>query len=162
MANADADLYDGLAGINPSEAISRDNAAQMLYNTLDARTKKMTPTTSTNGSIEYTYTDGGTFMLEKFGAVKVEGVVTGNEMAVLTSSATGSHLDANRTRLQVTNYSTNPGNDEQSYFGSSGTVTVQATTGLDELGRSVSVYVKTGSSASRAEIMGDEIGRAHV
>ena len=157
VANADADLYDGLAGINPSEAISRDNAAQMLYNTLDARTKKMTPTTSTNGSIEYTYTDGGTFMLEKFGAVKVEGVVTGNEMAVLTSSATGSHLDANRTRLQVTNYSTNPGNDEQSYFGSSGTVTVQATTGLDELGRSVSVYVKTGSSASRAEIMGDVI-----
>ena len=158
VANADADLYDGLSGINPSEAISRDNAAQMLYNTLDATTKKMTPTTSTNGSIEYTYTDGGSFMQEKFGAVKVEGVVTGNEMATLTTSATGSHLDDNRTRILVTNYGT--GNGEQTSFGNAaGTlaVTVQAVTGLDELGRSVSVYVKTGSSASKAEIMGDVI-----
>ena len=158
IANSEADLYDGLETLDPTQPLNRDNAAQMLFNVLDATTKKMTPTTSTNGSIEYTYTDGGSFMQEKFGAVKVEGVVTGNEMAVLTSSSTGSHLDANRTRILVTNYGT--GNGEQTSFGNAaGTaaVTVQAATGLDELGRKVSVYVKSGSSSSKADIMGDVI-----
>ena len=159
IANSEADLYDGLAGINPSEAISRDNAAQMLYNVLDAKTKVMRPTTSTNGTIEYTYYDGDSFMETKFGAVKVVGVVIANEIADLTSNAAiGGHRDANRTQIRVTNYGT--GNGEQDSFGNAagtGTVTVQATTGLDELGRSVSVFVKSNSSTTKAEIMGDVI-----
>ena len=155
FANSEADLYDGLETIDPTQPLNRDNAAQMLYNVLDAHTKKMIPTTSTNGTVEYTYQDGNSFMQEKFGAVKVEGVVVGNEVARLTSSSTGSSLDANRTYIEATNYkASNPGNGEQSYFDK---FTIQATTGLNELGRGVNVYVKIGSSTSKAEIMGDVI-----
>ena len=151
----DADLYDGLGNINPSQPLSRDGAAQLLYNTLDAFTKKMTPTTSTNGTIEFTYTNGDTMMEEKFNAVKVEGVVVANEDATLSASATGngSHLDADRTRVEITNFGT--GKDQQDDF--SGSITIQAATGLDELGRAVSVYVKKDSNRSKADILGDVI-----
>ena len=153
----DANLYDGIRTVNPTQPISRDNVAQMLYKTLDAFTKKMTPTTSTNGTIEWTYTNGSTMMEEKFNAVKVEGVVVANEFADVTGEDKTA-LEAGKTEIKVTNYSSavNPPKGEQNaYGGGDKTITVKAASGEEDLGRSVSVYVKKGTSASKAELLGD-------
>ena len=156
-ANApECDLYDDLSGLNPSEGLSRDNAAQLLYNALDARVMDRNyDSVASSGEVTYKYSLSNTTMMEKkFDAVKVEGVVVANEVADLASTADkGNSLDANRTRISVTNYGT--GNGEQDDFKTS--LTVQAATGLEDLGRSVNVYVKKNSSASKAEVLGSVI-----
>ena len=156
-ANApECDLYDDLSGLNPSEGLSRDNAAQLLYNALDARVMDRNyDSVASSGEVTYKYSLSNVTMMEKkFDAVKVEGVVVANEVADLASTADkGNSLDANRTRISVTNYGT--GNGEQDDFKTS--LTVQAATGLEDLGRSVNVYVKKNSSASKAEVLGSVI-----
>jgi len=147
----DANLYDGIRTIDPAQPINRDNAAQLLYNALDAYTKTLTPTTSTNGTIEWTYNNGATMMEEKFNAVKVEGVVVANEAAELGKNNTAN--SANRTTIEITNYEKdNPGVGEQNVYNNE--LTVAAATGVEELGRKVSVYVKKGTGKAKAEILG--------
>ena len=136
-ANApECDLYDDLSGLNPSEGLSRDNAAQLLYNALDARVMDRNyDSVASSGEVTFKYSLSNTTMMEKkFDAVKVEGVVVANEVADLTSTADkGGSLDANRTRISVTNYGT--GNGEQDDFKTS--LTVQAATDLEDLGLSL-------------------------
>ena len=151
-------LYDGLGTANTSENLTRDNAALMCYNVLDVNMIVYDYIIGTDGSTitsqpQVNDTDKGTVLEELFNAVKVEGVVTGNEMAVLTSSSTGNHLDSDRTRVAITNYGSGEG--EQDSF--SGTLTLAASTALDELGRTVQVFVKTSSSTSKATVIGSVI-----
>ena len=151
-------LYEGMEMANTSENLSRDNAAQMGYNLLDLNMISYDYIISTDGNVVSTTPqvndDNDTVLEELFNAVRVEGVVTGNEMAVLTSSGSGSHLDAERTRINVTNYG--DGDGEQTAF-ANGSLTLVATTGLEELGRSVNVFVRASSSSSRATIIGSVI-----
>ena len=150
-------LYEGMEMANTSENLSRDNAAQMGYNLLDLNMISYDYIISTDGNVVSTTPqvndDNDTVLEELFNAVRVEGVVTGNEMAVLTSSGSGSHLDAERTRITVTNYGT--GDGEQDVF--SGTLTLASSTGLDELGHSVYAFVNASSSTTRATVIGSVI-----
>ena len=150
-------LYDALDYTNTSAVLTRDNAAQMLYNALDCdKVEYEYVLDTTNGTLSgatQIKSDStlGTLLEEEFDAVKVEGVVVANEVANL--STTGS-LDENRTRIRVTNY------DDQEYYGNSeGTRTVDfaTTTGMDELGRSVTMYVKKNTTSTRAEVLGSVI-----
>ena len=150
-------LYDDMSYSNTSAALTRDNAAQMLYNALDCDmveyeyvldTTSSTITGSTQLKSDSTL---GTLLEEKFNAVKVEGIVVANEVANLTSSG---HLNEERTRILVTNY------DDQLYYGNEDqtrTVDFAVTTGLDELGRSVSIYVEKESTSTNATVLGSVI-----
>ena len=146
-----------MAYTNTSAVLTRDNAAQMLYNALDCdKVEYEYVLDTTNGTLSgatQIKSDStlGTLLEEEFDAVKVEGVVVANEVANL--STTGS-LDENRTRIRVTNY------DDQEYYGNSeGTKAVDfaTTTGMDELGRSVTMYVKKNTTSTRAEVLGSVI-----
>ena len=162
-ANApESDLYDDLSGINPSEGMTRDNAAQLLYNALDARVMDRNyDSVASSGEVTYKYALSNVTMMEKkFDAVKVEGIVVANEAATLGTTTKnsdniviGNALDAERTRITVTNYGT--GNGEQNSF--NGSLTLKASTGVSELGQKVNVYVKNGSSTTKADILGTVI-----
>ena len=153
-------LYDGLS-INADAGLSRDNAAQMIYNALDASIVEYTYTLVTDGSSlsssptlkDKVNSDGYnvTLLEDRFNAVKVEGIVTGNEYATLTASATkGSAMDEGKTRIEVTNH------DDQGYY-KDGATTFTVSTGLEDLGRSVILFVKKDPNASKAQVFGSAV-----
>ena len=74
-----AGLYDGL-DIDPSEGMSRDNAAQLIWNGVQAKTLTKTPTQSiTTGEITFTYNlNGPSILADKYGALVWIGTFTGN------------------------------------------------------------------------------------
>ena len=155
-------LYSDLT-ISVDEGLTRDSAAQMIYNALDA------------GVVHYDYTlvsDGSTIsssptlidenkktlLEDKFNAVKVEGVVVANEFADLKSETAnkdyakgviGSALDEGKTKMIITN-----GEDQEVY---TGTETFAVSSGKDVLGRSVVIYVKKATNAAKAEVLGAAI-----
>ena len=81
-----AGLYDELGSMNTSDPLTRDNAAQMIYNTLNANKVKyeLVPTVSANGQVTMTAqrvnvtkevggtTHNVTMLEDAFDAVKVE------------------------------------------------------------------------------------------
>ena len=150
-------LYSDLS-ISVDAGLTRDSAAQMVYNALDATVVSYTYTLVTDGSsLSSSPTlkdDSKTTLLEdKFNAVKVEGVVVANEYANLSAtSVTGSALDEGKTKIVITN------DDDQSAY--AGTETFAVSTGADGLGRSVAIYVKKNSNAAKAEVLGSAITSA--
>ena len=158
-------LYDGL-DINPSQGLTRDSAAQMVYNILDVEQVTYKYTMVANGDGTFTSVteidktaDNKTVLEDKFGAVKVEGVVVANEVADLNYSKkndnkvlVGSALDAGKTKIVITN-----GGKDEDQNEYTGTQTFKVSTGLDQLGRTVRLYVKTGSSAANAKVFGSVI-----
>ena len=158
-------LYDGL-DINPSQGLTRDSAAQMVYNILDVEQVTYKYTMVANGDGTFTSVteidktaDNKTVLEDNFGAVKVEVVVVANEVADLNSSKkndnkvlVGSALDAGKTKIVITN-----GGKDEDQNEYTGTQTFKVSTGLDQLGRTVRLYVKTGSSAANAKVFGSVI-----
>ena len=148
-----AGLYEGLETINPSEPLTRDNAAQMIYNVLNANVVSYNWTFNTDGNTVAVQTGSDKTLLEDvFGVVIVEGVVTANEFASL---GTNSSMDEGETRIVVTNH-----DDGQTNY-TNGAQTFQVSTGEDVLGRSVALYVQpsttASSSASRATVLGNVV-----
>ena len=147
-----ADLYDDISGsYDPSTGLSRDNAAQMLYNVLDAKTMTRNyDKVVSNGETTYSYSlSDKTFMEDKFGAIKVEGVVTGNEFARLGAAGTnnkGTAEDEGKTRVMVTN-----GEDQDEYKDNTSYL-FSIATGENELGKAVSFYVKPSSTSQKSTV----------
>ena len=148
-----AGLYEGLETINPSEPLTRDNAAQMIYNVLNANVVSYNWTFNTNGNTVAVQDKSDETLLENaFGVVIVEGVVTANKFASL---GTNSSMDEGETRIVVTNH-----DDGQTNY-TNGAQTFQVSTGEDVLGRSVALYVQpsttAANSASRATVLGNVV-----
>ena len=147
-------LYSDLS-ISVDAGLTRDNAAQMVYNALDAKVVEYSYTLVTDGSsLSSSPTlkdDSKTTLLEdKFNAVKVEGVVVANEVGNLeATSEKGASLDNGKTSIAITNA------DDQSAY--TGTKTFAVSTGMDDLGRSVVLYVKKDSNSTKAEVLGSAI-----
>ena len=153
-------LYEDL-DINPSEGLSRDNAAQMVYNALSANVVTYKYTLVSDGStinsipelVEKETANGNavTVLEDKFGAIKVEGVVVANEYAKLSNYATQA-LDEGETMIDVDA-------DLDIVYGKGSTFKVS--TGADALGRSVSLFVKPSTTnpnnASKATVIGSVI-----
>ena len=160
-----AGLYDGLEGMNTSEPLTRDNAAQMIYNTLNATKVKyeMVPGISANGQvtmttqrvnvtkIEGSNTVDVTLLSDAFGVVTVEGVVVANEVADIENG--GSGLKEGKTTINVTNYQ-----DGQNNYGRTGAETFNVTTDKDVLGKAVTMYVKPSATAATSADKGTVIG----
>ena len=147
-------LYSDLS-IAVDTGLSRDNAAQMIYNALDAGVVSYEYTLVTDGSSlssSPTLIDNNnkTLLEDKFNAVKVEGVVVANEVANLNStSEKGSALEDGKTSIVITN------DDDQSAY--TGTKTFAVSTDINDLGRSVVIYVKKDSNSTKAEVLGSAI-----
>ena len=162
-----AGLYDGLEGMNTSEPLTRDNAAQMIYNTLNATKVKyeMVPGISANGQVtmttqrvNVTKTENGdtvdvTLLSDAFGVVTVEGVVVANEVADLDGSK---GLKEGKTAVKVTNRG-----DGQNNYGKaddSKTEIFNVATGKDVLGKAITMYVKPSATAATSADKGTVIG----
>ena len=167
-------LYNDLDYSTTSAALTRDNAAQMLYNALDCNMVMYDYIIT--GTVDNAITtkpqlndwDLGTLLWEKFKAVKLEGVVVANEYADLDSTredaekapagtVIGSHLDAGKTQILVTNYDVD---GDQPVFRNTN-YTFNVTTGENELAKTVYMFVKpytsTSDNANRATVIGSAI-----
>ena len=85
-ANA-AGLYKELGGVSASDPITRDNAAQMVYNAIQSKTMKLSWSQDmTTGQITQQYTlSGNPLFVDKFGGQVFVGTFNGNK----ASGATG-------------------------------------------------------------------------
>ena len=144
-----AGLYDGLEGMNTSEPLTRDNAAQMIYNTLNATMVKyeMVPGISTNGQVtmttqrvNVTKTQGGTtvdvtMLSDKFGVAKYTGVVLANEYGTVMAADSANE---GKSVINVTAV-----NDVDR---TASKATYNVTTSADMLGKEVNLFVKTSNN----------------
>ena len=152
-------IYNGISG-DTSVALTRDNAAQMIYNTLNATMVKyeyvingvIVSTNQATAKPQVTNTGMKTMLEEKFGVIKVEGVVMGNEF-------TDGKAMKGKSTIDVTNYGVN---DEQNFF-SDGTYVVE--TDKDLLYQNVTMYVKPFSSTShsteKATVLGPAVANSN-
>jgi len=138
------DLYEKFyddygASFNPSAPATRDMVALMVYNALDAQTMTITYQVNAGNTNEgHTLTLGKPLLEVKFGAKKYEGVVTGNEYANVTATSAAKLADG-KTAIALTAVD---GNTSVGSYGNSGTVTVDITSGKDELGRAVTFFAR--------------------
>ncbi len=148
-------FFEDLKGLGSAKALNRDEAAQMIYNAVVADLIVKTPVLNvTTGTLQYEYRPdpAKSLLTETFGAVKVEGYVVANEYAALSDSSTA--LKAGKTEIVVSNH------DENKIWGNAaGTAseTFNVSTGADELGKTVVMYVKPAASstnAARATVLG--------
>ena len=144
--DVNAKLYDNLSNLDPSKAITRDQAAQMLYNgTIVAKMLVMTPSeTVTSGEVTFNYTYSGTMLNLKFDANIYVGVIKANEYAGLgvAPQKEGQYLYEAFMR------------DDEPYGTTSGgtftpgiTMIVKGSPSLDMLGKSYKVIIKDSKSA---------------
>ena len=152
-------LYDGLT-LDVSAGLTRDNAAQMMYNALDAKVVEyeyaVIPSGDSISSIATAkYRNGEPTMLEYvFDAVKVTGIVERNEYGTVTTS---DPMDEGETYIDVTN-NTNS-NPEQTKLGDG---KYNFTTSVDLLGKKIDFYAIPGTSSvtTQAKILGNAIVNA--
>ena len=144
-------FYTDLKGLSSVKALTRDEAAQMIYNAVVADLIEKTPVLNvTTGTLQYEYraNKDKSLLTETFKAVKVVGVVVDNEFM------SGSSLKG-KTEINITN-----GDENQiwGYNGVSANQTFKVTTGAAELGMSVTLYVKpynaNKTNAEKATVLG--------
>ena len=154
-------LYDGLS-IMVDEGLTRDNAAQMMYNALDAEVVWYDYAVIPDGdsvsavTTAKSYDDNRTLLTDKFGAVKVEGVVVANEYAELGDAnldddgiAHGDALKAGKTKIAITNdEELETLNDGKALFTDG---VFEVASGAEALGRGVAIYAKPSTSSNRAD-----------
>ena len=159
-----AKLYNGLA-IDASAGLTRDNAAQMVYNALNAYVMEKTyDKVLSNGEVSYNYvlSEYKTLMYTAMGALRVEGVVLANEKADITVAATEAPLQAGKTEVMITNGDeisklTKAGNVGLTV---SGTNVFEVSSDFDVLGKSVVMYVKPAANSNlstKATVIGGVI-----
>ena len=140
-------FYTDLKGLSSNKALTRDEAAQMIYNAVVADLIEKTPVLNvTTGTLQYEYraNSSKSLLTETFKAVKVIGEVIDNEFM------SGSGMKG-KTTVRVSN------SDENKTY-ANGDTTFKITTGADELGMSVTLYVKpyapAKTNADKATVLG--------
>ena len=129
-------LYDGL-DITPSNGLSRDDTAQLIYNGVQAQEVEYRNNYGEYAGVIYPQ-DKGTMLENRFKVVKVEGIVAANEIFGLDGySAT----QAGKTRLIDTN--TYGDKDGENYNG-----VYPVSMDNDLVGQRVVIYVKFQNSLS--------------
>ena len=129
-------LYDGL-DITPSNGLSRDDTAQLIYNGVQAQEVEYRNNYGEYSGVIYAQ-DKGTMLENRFGVVKVEGIVAANEIFGIDDySAT----QAGKTRLVSTN--TYGDKDGENYDG-----VYPVSMDNDLVGQRVVIYVKFQNSLS--------------
>ncbi len=104
----DINLFEGL-NINPDEGLTRDDTAQMLYNAVQAQEVEYRNLDGNYNDVIYP-TEKGTMLANRFGVVKVEGLVVANDVFGVPGYAATSN---GRVRLEDTNTYNTTGNNGQ-------------------------------------------------
>ena len=139
-------LYEGLENMDTSAAITRDNAAQMVWNALNAYEVeyKTTIITGADGKLETIVTVQDkigmdnkskiTALEDWYDVSKLEAVVVANEYGSLKD---GSALKEGKTSIVITSE-----NNKDIAYNISDATTYDFTTSLDMLGKSIVVFAK--------------------
>ena len=76
---ADPKLYEDLETVMMAENATRDTAAQLIWNGLQNKTRKVTPSTNTStGEVTWQYNSGDEMLTERYGAKIFKGTFVGN------------------------------------------------------------------------------------
>ena len=173
-------LYDQIEGIDTNAALSRNNAAQMIWNALGAyMVTYRNEFTTVNGQlvakpvlVDKTSDNSVrkiTMLEDKYGVYRVEGVVVGNEYVTLTDPSAPeapAHENDGKTLLNVTNYDELDGILSVDGLLQTPTGTpdkFSVSTGKNEIGKAVVIFVKPATSTKAtdkatvigAAVMGD-------
>ncbi|WP_368248614.1 S-layer homology domain-containing protein [Intestinimonas butyriciproducens] len=145
-------LFDELS-INPSEGLTRDNAAQMVWNALDAGVVSYDYTLITDGSsITSSPTlidnESKTLLTDKFKVAKVEGVIVANENATSTGTAVEKE---DVTVLLLTSDDADSKQDEGD------TITLKTATAANLLGKSVTMFAKDWKNGAYQTVLGNPV-----
>ena len=146
-------LFDELS-INPSEGLTRDNAAQMVWNALDAVVVSYDYTLITDGSaISSSPTlkddeDDKTLLEDKFKVAKLEGVIISNEYA--TSTGTAPEKEG-KTILELTSDDDTSGKDEGDK------ITLNTATAANLLGKSVTMFARDWKNGAYDTVLGNPV-----
>ena len=145
-------LFDELS-INPSEGLSRDNAAQMVWNALDAGVVSYDYTLITDGSsITSSPTlidnESKTLLTDKFKVSKLEGVIVANENATSTGTAVEKE---DVTVLLLTSDDADSKQDEGD------TITLKNATAANLLGKSVTMFAKDWKNGAYQTVLGNPV-----
>ena len=144
-------LYSGLA-LDVDAGLTRDNAAQMMYNAINAKmvVYDYALVTGPNGSLtsiprvdDVSYT----ILNNKFGAVRVMGIVEANEFSnnavAMEGKTTLTITNADELKVSLPAASVS---SAQNFTGN----TFEVTSGKDEFGREVIIYVKPATNSTAA------------
>ena len=145
-------LFDELS-INPSEGLTRDNAAQMVWNALDAGVVSYDYTLITDGSsITSSPTlidnESKTLLTDKFKVAKLEGVIVANENATSTGTAVEKE---DVTVLLLTSDDADSKQDEGD------TITLKTATAANLLGKSVTMFAKDWKNGAYQTVLGNPV-----
>jgi len=125
-------LYEDFGNYDPSQPVTRELVALMVYNALDANIMEVTYNVNadgTNNGHSLNRRDDKTLLTEKFGAKEYVGVVMGNEYADLTKA--DSKLDEGKTLIHLSSIDGASSTDKP---------VIDIASGKDELGRQVTFY----------------------
>ena len=123
-----------------SAPLNRDDAALLIYNAMDV---EMIQSYTTN-NYPIVYSDHRTILSDKYGVIKVEGVVTANEWAILDDD-TDTALQEGKTRIYNPDGILSTTGNTAVAQDSSANVKTQVfnvSTPVDMLGKAVTMYVK--------------------
>ncbi len=134
-------LFDKISGLNLSTGLSRDNAAQLIYNGINADKVTYDYVLSTNASGELVSTarikdisPAETILSKNYGATKITGVVKSNENGFVV----GAKQDEGYTWIDRD--ADNTVDDGETF---------KVTTSADLLGQKVNFYVKANANPSK-------------
>ena len=133
--------------------LNRDDAALLIYNALDVEMIQQ----YSNG-YALTYADHRTILSDKYGVIRVEGVVTANEWAILDDDS-DTALKEGLTRIENAEgiFSTTTNTQVVNNADNTRTGTFEVSTPVDMLGKSVTMYIKKDTILSKSVVYGDPV-----
>ena len=165
-------LYDGLETLNPSATISRDDVAQLIYNGVQAQEVEYRNLQGDYSGTLYA-TENGSMLKNRFGVVKVTGIVVANDVMSIDSQVSTVSDGKGGTTTVVTdiapakegwtrlNVSDVAGYSKDDYEGLYGKQQYETVVSNDLVGQEVVLYVKYNNAlspnASASTVKGEAI-----
>ena len=133
--------------------LNRDDAALLIYNALDVEMIQQYQ----NG-YALTYADHRTILSDKYGVIKVEGVVTANEWAILDDDSETA-LREGKTRIENAEgiFSTTTNTQVINDADNVRVGTFNVSTPVDMLGKEVTMYIKKATILADSTVYGDPV-----
>ena len=138
-----------------SAPLNRDDAALLIYNALDV---EMIQSYTTN-NYPIAYSDHRTILADKYGVIKVQGVVVANEWASLASDDGDAALKEGKTTIYNGEgiFSTTGNTTVSKEDASLKTQTFNVSTPVDMLGKTVNLYIKKTAILADSTVYGDPV-----
>ena len=128
-------LYDGLDAISPSSGLTRDNTAQLVYNGVQAQEVQYRNNYGEYSGVIYAQ-ETGTMLANRFGVIKVTGIVMANDEFALGSNAVQKDGRTMLDVVEAVDYGSGSYSDE---------TTFNVDTDASLIGQEVVIYVKPAS-----------------